>query len=95
MTYIKVAWTHNFETEPVEIWSELDQNRMELRKVERFRNGTLTFAGPTGTLGETQLGESSLPSLDIISQDTQFAPAIITQDEFEQMWRIATVAVAA
>jgi hypothetical protein len=55
MTYLRVEWIHNFEGEPVEMLSELDTHRNEVRKVERFRDGSLSFAGPQGASGSTML----------------------------------------
>lgn len=95
MTYIKVIWLHRFENEPVELLSELDADRMEVRKIERFRNGTLAFAGPGIAVGSTQLGEEQVPSLEEIASDPQFQPSEIDPDTFEHAWRTATLAAAA
>ena len=38
MTYIKVQWIHNFEDEPILLYSELDSMRNEVRKVEVYKN---------------------------------------------------------
>ena len=32
--YVKVRWDHEFVEEPVEVFSELDNDRYEVRKVE-------------------------------------------------------------
>jgi hypothetical protein len=61
MTYLQVSWLHNFEEEPVEMLSELDDERNEIRAIERFRDGSLTFAGPEGASGTTMLSEEPLP----------------------------------
>ncbi|WP_353885443.1 DUF6881 domain-containing protein [Acinetobacter bereziniae] len=36
MQYLKVEWMHDFLDEPIFLYSELDKNRNELRKVEVF-----------------------------------------------------------
>ena len=95
MTYLKVTWTHSFEDEPVEILSELDDRRREIRKVERFRNGVSTYAGPNGASGTTQLSESAIPSAEEIAADSQFQVYLIPCEAFERLWHAATVATAA
>jgi hypothetical protein len=95
MTYLKVIWLHHFDNEPVELLSELDADRMELRKVERFRNGFLAFAGPEIAVGSTHLAETQVPSVQVIAADPQFQPSEIDRDTFERAWRTATMAAAA
>jgi hypothetical protein len=95
MTYIKVSWIHSFEDEPIEILSEIDSQRREVRKVERFRNGTVCFAGPAGVSGSTRLSDEPIPPLSGIAHDPQFAPSLITKADFEQGWQLALGAVAA
>jgi hypothetical protein len=36
MTYIKVLWIHKNKDEPIELYSELDEDRYETKKVEIF-----------------------------------------------------------
>jgi hypothetical protein len=95
MTYLKVIWLHHFDNEPVELLSELDADRMEVRKVEVFRNGILTFAGPQNTVGSTHLAEAQVPPVQVIASDPQFRPSEIDRDTFERAWRTATMAAAA
>jgi hypothetical protein len=95
MTYLKVEWLHNFEDEPIELLSELDGERYETRKVERFRNGFLGFAGPDGASGSTMLGEKATPPLAEIAADPEFRVASISKDVFERAWPTALIASAA
>lgn len=44
MTYIKVQWIHDFEDEPILLYSELDSMRNEVRKVEVYKNNELGYA---------------------------------------------------
>jgi hypothetical protein len=93
MTYLQVEWIHLFENEPIEMLSELDSQRNEIRKVERFRDGSLNFAGPEGASGSTMLSELPLPDLNDIAADPQFHAAMIGKDAFEDCWKIATMSV--
>lgn len=42
MYYLKVQWRHDTLGYPVEIWSELDVDRFETRKMERTAAGAWT-----------------------------------------------------
>ncbi len=87
--YVKVRWIHSFPDAPILMYSELDLDRYEVRKVEVFADGRLCFASPTGSSGSTQLGEIPVPPLAEIAEDPQFQPAEIQKEEFERSWAVA------
>lgn len=89
MRYIRVHWFHDHPTEPVELYSELDDESWEVRKVYVFADGRAEYAGPDGGNGETLLGEAPVPPLNEIAQDPEFLPAVIGRDEFEAVWEAA------
>jgi hypothetical protein len=91
ITYIRVKWEHDSLTDPIWLYSELDPNRWETRKVEVFRDRTYGYASNTGSKGPTQLGLEPIPCLEEIARDDQFKPAEITQDEFEDVWERALI----
>lgn len=95
MTYLRVEWEHSFENEPIEMLSELDGQRNEVRKIERFRNGIVNFAGPEGASGPTVLSEVPLPNVEEIAADPMFHAETISRDAFEDHWKTATLSVAA
>ena len=39
MDYVLTEWDHDLAAEPYLVYFELDESRMEIRKVEFFRNG--------------------------------------------------------
>ncbi|PHM35993.1 hypothetical protein Xmau_04394 [Xenorhabdus mauleonii] len=86
MIYIKVYWKHNDEGYPIAIYSELDVDRYEVRKVEIFPNGKAYYAQEDKTTGDTILGEVPIPLISEINQDTQFEAYNITQEEFDSIW---------
>jgi hypothetical protein len=86
MTYLRVAWKHQLPHEPVILYSELDDNRFEVRKVEVFRNGRCGYASPEQASGGTKLGIVAIPELSEIAKDPQFDPVEIGQEEFEAAW---------
>ena len=92
MHYIKVKWSHSFPSEPVLLYSELGDDRRELRKVEVFPNGTYGFASDSHAHGTTRLSEEPIPPDAEINLQPGFELEEISQDEFEEVWARAVVA---
>jgi hypothetical protein len=90
MTYFKCKWNHAQGDEPVLLYSELDEERWETRKVEIFRDGKMGFANRHTEFGGSRLGLEPLPPLTVIAADSEFEPETITQAEFESVWTAAT-----
>jgi hypothetical protein len=86
MTYLRVGWKHQNPDEPVTLYSELDADRWEVRKVEVFRNGRCGHASAEASSGGTELGRGPIPELHEIVKDPQFEPFEISRDEFEAVW---------
>jgi len=88
MDCIKVKWVHSHSGEPVLLYSELDKDRWETRKVEVFADGRIGFASATEMTPstKTKLSLEPLPTLGEIASDSQFQPIEITRDEFEEVW---------
>jgi Domain of unknown function (DUF6881) len=86
MRYLRVEWVHSDPDDPVTLYSELDDEGWEVRKVEFFRDGRAGFASESETAGGTELGEKPVPPLEEIAADSQFRPASITREEFEKVW---------
>lgn len=86
MNYVKVKWIHLHRDEPVWLYSELNEDRWETRKVEVFPDGSCGFAGPGEAVGTTKLSIVPMPTLEGIASDPQFVPQEIPQREFEEVW---------
>jgi hypothetical protein len=86
LKYLKVAWLHNFPDEPIIIYSEVDDNKNEVRKLELFRDGKIGYAFNDIEYGGSRLSECPLPELEEIASDPQFNPVEITKEEFEKVW---------
>jgi hypothetical protein len=86
MTYLRVGWKHSHTEEPVILYSELDDNRFEVRKVEVFRNGRHGYASADGASSGTMLGVIAVPDPSEIANDPQFEPVEITREELEAAW---------
>ena len=86
MRYLHVQWVHDHPDEPVEIYSEINDDRWELRKVELFPDGSAGFASSTEGMGSTMLSVEPLPAVEEIGSDPQFKPVEISREEFEKVW---------
>ena len=60
MTYIKVLWIQHNVDYPIAMYSELSDDRFEVRKVELYADGNLTYAYDAGCKGSTKLGNCLL-----------------------------------
>ena len=86
--YIKVDWIHTHPDEPTVLYSELDMDRWELRKVEVYADGTMDFADAERSSGTTQLGSLPVPPLEELT--SEFDPKVIYAADFERVWSMAT-----
>ncbi|MFF3908551.1 DUF6881 domain-containing protein [Streptomyces sp. NPDC001848] len=84
MWYLKVIWHHDFSDEPVEILSEVGEDRYEVRKTEVFRDGRLDWADESRWSPSTMLGEVPVPPLEEINEQEEFTAVVIPAEEFEQ-----------
>lgn len=89
MKYIKVTWRHNLPDEPVTLYSELGEDGYEVRKVEVFRDGTMTYADSENATGDTWLAEAPVPPIEEIAAQDEFTPELIAREEFERVWEQA------
>lgn len=86
MYYIDVEWRHELPSEPIRLASEIDAHRMEIRKLEFFRDGSVGWAWGGGSSLGTALSSEPIPSIDQINRDAQFRATAIDGTEFEQLW---------
>ncbi|MBN3794272.1 hypothetical protein G3N99_04600 [Burkholderia sp. Ac-20392] len=89
MNYNCVKWIHSIPSEPIIIYSELDEGRWEIRKVEVYADGRMGYACQLESAGGSGLSKEPIPSLDEISSDSQFKPIEINGSEFERVWSAA------
>ena len=85
-SYICVRWLHSSPDDPADLWSELDADREEVRKVEIWSGGRVGYATSAEEVGGTRLGELPVPPLTEINLDPQFQAEAITQADFETCW---------
>lgn len=90
MKYIRVEWLHSNYDYPTVLYSELDEEQWEIRKVEVYSDGRYGYANETNTHRDTQLSVEPLPAFDDIVADPQFRLKEISREEFEAIWSKAT-----
>lgn len=89
MIYLRCRLKHSFRDEPTLLYSELDDERWECRKVEIFADGRTGYADRHQESGSTILGSVPVPSLAEITADLQFDPIEVSKEEFESVWNDA------
>jgi len=85
-TYLRVEWLHERADDPIRLFSELDEERWEVRKVEVYRDGRVTYAWGRGSTGSTRLGEEPVPTVEEIAASREFTVSAITRVELETIW---------
>lgn len=87
MEYVLLEWFHDIEDEPYLIYSEIDNQRYETRKIEVFKNGTYLRCGEEILNSSIDLADIAFPeNIDEINQDKQFHAKYITKKDFEKIW---------
>ena len=88
--YIGVEWIHEFRDEPRAIYLELDAERYEARKIEVFKDGSVTkVSRDKPESGSTLLSSYPTPSLEEINASEEFHGREISAAEFEDLWKSA------
>lgn len=89
MRYQAVRWLHDLDDEPAVLYSEIDDDGWEVRKVEEYRSGRLDVADAVTHTGSTVLSETPMPPLEKIVAQPEFDGTSITREAFNQVWRRA------
>jgi hypothetical protein len=84
--FLRVEWHHDFSDEPVWLYSELDGERYEVRKVEVYRDGRRSFADSDRSVGGSVLGEIPTPTMDEFSDLDEFTAVEIDESQFDAEW---------
>jgi hypothetical protein len=81
---------HNYGPRlPVEEYVEIGADGWEVRKVEVFEDGHLTFSDDVLYTGRTGLSELKALSIDALNAMTRVTARVITAAEFERAWERA------
>jgi len=85
-TFVHVHRSHVNVEEPSDLYSEIDRDRCEVRRVEVFLNGRFGYANAKGAFGNTKLEEHLPIALDEGGNKTELQREEITRLEFEAIW---------
>ena len=83
-----MKWIHSNSEYPILLVSELDESRMELRKLEYFKTGNVGIASRKKSSHGTILAKEPVPHLNEINQDRQFQGTEISKTDFESQWEV-------
>jgi hypothetical protein len=86
MKYLYVKWIHKNPGDPVHLYSELDNDRYEVRKVEVYADGRRGFADSGEEFGGTVLSSMPLPPLEEIAAMKEYEPKEIPVEDFQRVW---------
>src|SRR2546429_8879452 len=87
--YQRTEWRHENPNNPVDIYSELDEDRWEVRKVEVFADGRMWYSDGVDTVGRTGLSEVQLPPVGSEPPGSPLTTSVLDRDTFEEMWERA------
>jgi hypothetical protein len=89
MIYLKVVWKHEENEYPCILYSELDDNRYEIRKVDVHSDGSMFHACEAQSSGDAILGCAPTPNISERNADSEFDAFEIPEQEFEAIWKKA------
>ena len=89
-SYFHGVWFGAGEDDPIEYYDELDSSRWSIRCVRKYRDGSLEAFSYASENWRDKMSESSLPPVEVINQNPEFAAREISKDEFEAIWSRAT-----
>ncbi len=84
--YMEVYWIHQSEDEPVWLYSELDTQRLEKRKIDIYKDESFGIAGAGMEFGGTILSAEAVPNIEDINKDKEFIAKPISREKFEELW---------
>lgn len=88
MRHLKVIWVHEFPDEPHVLYYEADAEDEIIRNMALYPDGSFGLAS-----GETEFGgcikpEAPLSPLAEIREEGEFYPFVISDDEFNRIWKL-------
>jgi len=92
-SHFVATWHHEDPDDPIRIYEEIGDDRMELRKVEEFRDGRLIRADSIND-GPTSLSWVPVPDIVEIEDQAEFTVEVLTDAMFDEVWRRAVDSIA-
>jgi hypothetical protein len=86
-TYERLEWVHDFKDEPCVIYSEIDDQRYEMRKIVVFKDGSMVKASlDNPESGSSALADQPFPSLEEVNSYAEFHAQEISAAKFNALW---------
>jgi NADH pyrophosphatase NudC (nudix superfamily) len=89
MHWQRCHWIHTNADYPVVLYSEINANGWEIRKVDLFPDAHFEYAGAGHETERTVLSTEPMPPISTINADPQFIAAEITEHDFNVIWSAA------
>jgi uncharacterized protein YpuA (DUF1002 family) len=89
MAYERTEWRHDNPNSPVDIYSELDEDRWEVRKVEVFADGRMQYSDGVDSTGDSGLSEVPLPPITPREPGSPLHVTVVDEETFDRMWDLA------
>lgn len=86
MKYIQCKVISKSNTLPILIFSEIDDDRNETRKIEIYKDKSIGYAYENVEYGPTGLSELALPEIDEINVQDGLEAEEISPELFERAW---------
>jgi len=86
MKYLHIQWVHDLPDAPTDVYAELDDDRMEIRKIEKFVDGTIGYALLGLATELTSLRPSPVPYVSQLNQDPKAMARDMEWHEFDDLW---------
>ncbi|WP_445279222.1 DUF6881 domain-containing protein [Streptomyces sp. DSM 118148] len=90
LEYWRIAWLHDFQSEPTVLFNEIGDDGYEVRKVQHYRGGRKLRADVLHESAEIGLSEIPVGAIEDVANQPEFQAALITEAAFEEAWRSAS-----
>lgn len=90
MNYLHVTWRHDLPHQPTDIYTEVDDEHWESRKVEVFADGRIQYSDGVDSTGNTDLSDVRSQMPGEAPDNDVLATTAIDEATFEHMWDLAT-----
>lgn len=85
-SYFCCDWLHDLDDEPIMVYEELNDERLEMRKIHQYRNGRLVRTDRIAPELDTSLSCEPIPSEAAIDAQPEFVVRSLTAAGFQAVW---------
>ena len=89
MEYLEVFIDHNMDKLANIFYMELDEERNQIRVVEKHRNGNIGYADLNQEVNEAFLAKEKYPMIEDINDVDECIAKKISKEKFEKVWEFA------